>query len=145
MPQAKSSTPSAESMQAAKEARIVPTRRRGSAGDRAAAARDGDPEPTASHAQRQMIARFCRSLGTELLAPPPLPAERIAAEPSLDRRPLAPRVKQTLDLLLAGQSEKQIARALRLSPHTVHDYVKTLYRDFEVTTRAELLALWVRK
>lgn len=59
-------------------------------------------------------------------------------------RPLAPRVAQTLERVLKGDSEKQIAAKLGLSPHTVHDYMKTLYREFGVSTRAELLALWVR-
>ncbi len=52
---------------------------------------------------------------------------------------LSPRLQQTLRALLAGDSEKQIACRLGLSRHTVHDYVKTLYRHFEVATRAELI------
>ncbi len=37
----------------------------------------------------------------------------------------SPRERQTLDLLLTGESEKRIAARLGLSGHTVHEYVKT--------------------
>ncbi len=53
---------------------------------------------------------------------------------------LPPRLKQTLDALTIGLSEKQAARKLRLSRHTVHDYVKELHRRFDVSSRGELLA-----
>lgn len=52
---------------------------------------------------------------------------------------LSPRLKSVLTLLLDGQSPQQIAKGLKLSPHTVKDYVKTLYKHFKVSTRAELL------
>lgn len=57
---------------------------------------------------------------------------------------LTPRQQQTLQYLLAGYSEKQIAARLTLSPNTVHHYVKQLHKRFGVTSRAELLARWVR-
>jgi DNA-binding CsgD family transcriptional regulator len=53
---------------------------------------------------------------------------------------LTPRQRDTLECLLSGASEKETARRLGLSPHTVHVHVKALYRAFEVRTRAELLA-----
>lgn len=56
---------------------------------------------------------------------------------------LSPRLRQTLERLLAGNSEKQIALTLHISRHTVHVYVKNLYKRFGVNTRAELLAQWV--
>ena len=59
--------------------------------------------------------------------------------------PLSPRLQQTLQSLLAGDSEKQVARKLGLSPHTVHVYVKKLYRRYGVSSRAELLAKWVAR
>ena len=55
-------------------------------------------------------------------------------------RGLSPRLRATLGHLARGHSEKQVAVALRLSPHTVHDYVKALYRHFAVQSRSELLA-----
>lgn len=53
---------------------------------------------------------------------------------------LPPRLQQTLDELLAGSSEKQIAAKLELSRHTIHNYVKALHQRFEVSSRGELLA-----
>ena len=64
---------------------------------------------------------------------------------SPDAAGLPPRQRQTLQFLLAGHSEKQIATHLDLSHNTVHHYVKALYRHFGVSTRSELLARWVRK
>ncbi len=51
--------------------------------------------------------------------------------------------RRVLDLLLGGRSEKKVAAKLALSPHTVHNHVKEIYRRFEVGSRAELLALFV--
>jgi DNA-binding CsgD family transcriptional regulator len=60
-----------------------------------------------------------------------------AKDPALD---LPPRLSQTLAALLAGDSEKQIAIKLNLSPHTIHNYVKALHQRFDVSSRGELLA-----
>ena len=62
---------------------------------------------------------------------------RRVKEPTTD---LPPRLAQTLDELLVGSSEKQIARKLELSRHTIHNYVKALHQRFEVSSRGELLA-----
>lgn len=59
-------------------------------------------------------------------------------------RGLPPRLAETLAALFEGLPEKEIARRMGLSPHTVHDYVKTLYRRFRVQSRAELVALALR-
>ena len=53
---------------------------------------------------------------------------------------LPPRLSQTLNELLAGSSEKQIAGKLELSRHTIHNYVKALHQRFGVSSRGELLA-----
>jgi DNA-binding CsgD family transcriptional regulator len=53
---------------------------------------------------------------------------------------LSPRERQTLDGLLTGASEKQVADRLGLSVATVHQYVTSLYRRVRVTSRAELMA-----
>jgi len=57
---------------------------------------------------------------------------------------LSRRMEQTLRSLLGGDSEKQVAAKLGLSQHTVHVYVKQLYKKYGVSTRAELLAKWVQ-
>lgn len=58
---------------------------------------------------------------------------------------LTPRLRETLDCLLEGDSEKQVAARLGLSGLTVHDYVKTLYRHFQVASRPELMAYFLRR
>jgi DNA-binding CsgD family transcriptional regulator len=51
-----------------------------------------------------------------------------------------PRQQQILTLMIAGDAEKQIAVRLRLSRHTVHNYIRAMYRKIGVGSRAELLA-----
>ena len=58
---------------------------------------------------------------------------------------LPPRWRQTLGCLLGGDSEKQAALRLGISQLTVHQYVKGLYRHFGVSSRAELLAFFLRR
>jgi DNA-binding CsgD family transcriptional regulator len=62
-----------------------------------------------------------------------------AGGPSASTR-LSDREREAMRLLSTGLSEKQIATELCLSPHTVHDYVKAVYRKFGVTSRAEFMA-----
>lgn len=50
---------------------------------------------------------------------------------------------RVLDLLLTGRSEKEVASKLRLSQHTIHNHVKVIYRRMKVSSRPELLALFV--
>ena len=66
-----------------------------------------------------------------------------ATEPSVDT--LSPRLRQTLTCLVEGDSEKQVAARLGLSPTTVHQYVTALYRRFGVQSRAQLLAHMLRR
>jgi DNA-binding CsgD family transcriptional regulator len=61
-----------------------------------------------------------------------------ATEPSPVK--LSPRLRQTLACLLEGDSEKQVASRLGLSPATTHEYVTVLYRHFGVQSRAQLMA-----
>lgn len=56
---------------------------------------------------------------------------------------LSPRERETLLLLLRGGSEKEIAQQLGLSPKTLHQYVISIYRKFNVRSRPELMALWL--
>jgi DNA-binding CsgD family transcriptional regulator len=58
---------------------------------------------------------------------------------------LSPRLRQTLQSLLGGNSEKQIAASLRISQATVHEYVGALYHHFGVSGRAELMAYFLRR
>ena len=117
------------------------------------------PDPIA--ARRQLLADLCRFIGVKVGAisldskpdrspvtvEPTTPDSDMARSPGVLRVPieLSPRLEQTLKYLLDGNSEKQVARHLKLSPHTVHVYVKALYRRFGVSSRAELLAWHLNK
>lgn len=68
---------------------------------------------------------------------------RLTTRRDHSRRGLTPRLGQTLDRLLAGNSERQAAIALGISPTTVHGYVMELYRHFGVGSRSELLAYFI--
>lgn len=57
------------------------------------------------------------------------------------RRRLPPRARATLDAMLTGASDKEIAAELGITVHTVRDYVKMIFRDLGVSSRAQVLAL----
>lgn len=106
----------------------------------------------AEQRKRQLLAQMCRLMGARAGGEEkPLRsgaqtgsggANGSAAVPA-DLQ-LSPRVRQTLERLLHGDSEKQVAQRLQVSSHTVHVYVKTLYRKMKVNSRGELLAKFVR-
>ncbi len=54
--------------------------------------------------------------------------------PTLPRR-----LEQVLLGFISGASEKEIARKLDVSVHTIHDYAKELHKRLGVTSRGELL------
>jgi DNA-binding CsgD family transcriptional regulator len=87
--------------------------------------------------KRRFLASWCRLVGDDL------GCNRHGRSSANDER-LSPRLRETLRLLLNGDSEKEIAAKLELSRHTVHVYVKGLYRHFGTSSRAELLARWVK-
>jgi DNA-binding CsgD family transcriptional regulator len=66
-----------------------------------------------------------------------------ATEPSPVK--LSPRLRQTLACLLEGDSEKQVASRLGLSPATTHQYVTELYRHLGVGSRAQLMAYMLKR
>ena len=94
--------------------------------------------------KRRLVADLCRILGDQLNrnGGPPGPAVAGGGPPPVA---LSPRMRQTLERLLAGDSEKEIAARLKLSPHTVHVYIKTLYRRFDVCSRGELFARFIQR
>lgn len=61
------------------------------------------------------------------------------------REELSAAEQRVLKWLLDGLSEKEAASKLDLSPHTVHNHVRRIYRTLGVTSRGELLALFVQK
>jgi len=96
------------------------------------------PSPESALRKRQMLADLCRLIAAQVGAG--APARGLSADPLL-----SPRHQQTLEHLLGGDSEKEVAARLKLSPNTVHVYVKALYRHFSVSSRGELLAHFVRR
>jgi len=58
---------------------------------------------------------------------------------------LPPRKRETLQYLLAGDRETQIAAKVEMSRTTVHNHVKSLYRHFNVASRRELLDKWSKR
>lgn len=116
------------------------------------------PDPMVG--RRRLLADLCRFIGVKIGSLSPEARDGIS---QMVRQPLSeskalraggkdeaatelsPRLEQTLRHLLAGDSEKQVARKLELSQHTVHVYVKALYRRFAVSSRAELLAKHLKK
>lgn len=52
---------------------------------------------------------------------------------------LSPRQREILYGLFQGDSEKQLARRLGISRHTVHDYLKRLHHRLHVHSRGDLL------
>ena len=61
------------------------------------------------------------------------------------RAALPPRMESTLQALLEGDSEKQVAARLGLRQSTVHGYVRELYRRYGVRSRGELLARFIKR
>ncbi|MCP3101487.1 helix-turn-helix transcriptional regulator [Myxococcus sp. K15C18031901] len=84
-------------------------------------------------ADRELLHLFHAECGA--MFDPPAPSIREAPDGRL-----APRERQTLDLLLDGLADKQIAERLGISRFTVNQYTKTLYRRFGVQSRAALIA-----
>lgn len=95
--------------------------------------------------RRQLVADLCKLLGPEGTINRPAPKSQPQPEHPVQQLPsLSPRTRQTLERLLAGDSEKQIATRLGVSRHTVHVYVKAIYKGFNVCSRGELLARFVQ-
>ncbi len=90
--------------------------------------------------RKQIVADFCKLIGARLgqIRPTVNPQPKHAELPHL-----SPRMQQTLRCILGGDSEKQIGLKLGVSKHTVHVYVKALYRGFDVNSRSELMSKFV--
>ena len=96
----------------------------------------GDRAPTLRH--KSILALLSRQLT-------PLVGTVLVTGRQRGTNGLSPRLRQTLDGLLNGEAEKQIAARLGLSRSTVHEYVGYLYRHFGVQGRAELMAYFLRR
>jgi DNA-binding NarL/FixJ family response regulator len=90
-----------------------------------------------SERERRLVDAFHRESAWLYEPPSLIPEDLLSALP--------PRLRDVLRALARGLSEKQVADELRLSGHTVHDYVKSLHRHFGVNSRGELLARCLRR
>jgi two-component system, NarL family, nitrate/nitrite response regulator NarL len=72
-------------------------------------------------------------------------ADRVAIEPSRALPALTQRERQILSLLADGLGNKQIAAQLGISPSTVKTHLEVVFEKLEVATRAEAVAVAVRR
>ena len=98
----------------------------------------GCGEPDFSEREQRLLRFFHAELGR-------LIGNTLASVFDPDLRRLSRRQRETLACLLEGVSEKQVAARLGISGFTTHQYVKSLYRRFSVSSRAELLAHFLRR
>ncbi len=56
---------------------------------------------------------------------------------------LSPRERQVLLFLLDGRNKKQIASLFKISEHTVGDYMKSIFKHFDVHSQSELQAFFM--
>jgi DNA-binding CsgD family transcriptional regulator len=57
--------------------------------------------------------------------------------------PLSPTARRIVSKLLTGMSEKEIAASMGQSVNTTHKYIKAIYGQFGVQSRAALMSLWL--
>ena len=69
------------------------------------------------------------ALGMSLFEPGPSPED--------GRLTLSSREREVLEGIAGGATNREIAGALHLSPHTVKEHTSALYRKLEVRNRAE--------
>jgi DNA-binding CsgD family transcriptional regulator len=115
---------------------VVFDRRRGLVGLLSANQDTSDPAPTVR--TRRILSLLHCSIA-------PLIGTRLATEGQVSIKGLTPRLRATLERLLAGDSEKEVAAALRVTPATAHEYVGRIYEHFGVAARSELMAYFVHR
>ncbi len=91
---------------------------------------DGQP-PLSPAIARRLMRQFSPPTAPLRSPPPSVPS------PPHDLPPLTPRERETLGLIGRGYSVTETAGALGLSGHTVHDYVRSIYRKLSIASRAE--------
>jgi DNA-binding CsgD family transcriptional regulator len=73
-------------------------------------------------------------------------SERVhTSTPLIAGMQLSPREHEVLELLVRGNSQKQIARRLMISHHTVADYCKKIYQKLGVNSRTEAQLMAIAK
>lgn len=93
------------------------------------------PDRPFSEEDRNLLQVFHTACESLLHVPP-----RDGQDDDALRARLSPRQRETLQLVLSGLCDKEIAERLGISRHTVNQYTKIIYRHYAVTSRAQLLA-----
>ena len=73
------------------------------------------------------------------LTPATRPLEFIRNDEAISSLGLSPRECEILDLLASGQSNKELARTLGISPNTVKTHVARVYEKLEVDRRVQAI------
>lgn len=81
-------------------------------------------------------ARIAHIVLTEV---PWLHLAELSTDNTRDIPSLPPRCRLILNQVVRGTSRKEIARDLGLSPHTVNDYMKVIFKHFNVHSQLELM------
>ena len=90
-----------------------------------------------SPTQQQELRRLRGLLAATVPPPAPHTAPEVA-----DAAGLSEREREVLERLAAGDSNKLIARAFNLSPHTVKRHVANILDKLGVDTRGQAAARW---
>ncbi|MFV0385808.1 LuxR C-terminal-related transcriptional regulator [Paracoccus sp. (in: a-proteobacteria)] len=88
---------------------------------------------------------ICRSASLALwrLAADPAPPANVSATPSLAMI-MPPRLAEVAHLVCEGRTNKEIARLLGISPHTVKEYISNLCQRLSVRNRTSIAAALLR-
>ena len=80
------------------------------------------------------------------LTPAPASAEFVRNEAAIRSLGLSPRECEILALLASGPSNKEMGRALAISPNTIKTHVARVYEKLEVARRVQAIekARWLR-
>ncbi|MCC7446993.1 MAG: AAA family ATPase [Anaerolineae bacterium] len=88
----------------------------------------------------KLLTRFCETHPDHTFARQLLAAFAIRPEAAQPVEPLSERERDILRLIVAGQSNEEIARTLTLAVSTVKWYINTLYGKLHVKTRSQAIA-----
>jgi DNA-binding NarL/FixJ family response regulator len=82
---------------------------------------------------------------TPLIARRVLQTFKITPEALKEHEPLTPREVEILGLLVQGLNYKTAAEELFISPETVRNHIRNIYRKLQVRSRSEVVALAIRQ
>jgi DNA-binding CsgD family transcriptional regulator len=95
-------------------------------------------DPPFSDQDRATVELFNKLLTTKIGKP-------LATSYHISAGTLSPRLRDTLVALIEGDSEKLLARRLKISPSTAHEYAAAIYKHFRVRGRTDLMAYLLKR